>query len=146
MRHRDFELRLQGLELRQVFLEKQIDEAKASGAEKSAIGELMVQYADVSARMDEIRQWQNEENSDPKYGSQVRVDGMWRPRLPEFGSINKALEAMNSPDGGHGLSPAAVKAAREYQERGDVQEVIRALDGRSPLLPEGERKPFNTTL
>ena len=146
MRHRALELRLQELELRKVFLEGQIDDAKASDAEKSAIGELMIQYADASGRMDEIRQWQKEAETDPKYGTQVRADGMWRPRLPEFGSIELALEAMNSPDGGFGVSPAAVKAAREFRAQEDAQETVKALDGRSPLIPEGERKPFNTTL
>ena len=146
MRHRDLELRLQELEFRQIFLEQQIDEAKAADADKSSIAELMIQYADVSARKDEIRQWQIADEADPKYGTQMRVDGMWRPKLPEFGSIEKALECMNSPDGGFGLQPAAVRAAREALAQNDNQEVIRALDGRSPLLPEGERKPFNTTL
>jgi uncharacterized coiled-coil protein SlyX len=146
MRHRALELRLQELELRQVFLKQQIDEAKTSGAEKSAIGELMTQYVDVSARMDEIRQWQKTDAESPKYGTQVRVDGMWRPKLPVFGSMEKALESLTSPDGGFGLSPSAVRAARERQTQGDTQEAIRALDGRSPLLPEDERKPFNTTI
>jgi len=146
MRHRALELRLQELELRQVFLEGQIDEAKASGAEKGVIGELMTQYVDVSARKDEILQWQKEDSASPKYGTQVRVDGMWRPKLPEFGSMEKALEALASPSGGKGWSASAVRAARERQTQGDTQEVIRALDGRSPLLPEDERKPFVTTL
>jgi len=34
--------------------------------------------------------------------------------LPEFGSLERALEAMNSPTGG-GHSAAAVKAAREFR-------------------------------
>ena len=81
-----------------------------------------------------------------KYGMSVRVNGMWRPKLPEVGSVEKALEAMNSPDGGFGHSAMAVKAAREFRSSEDAQNCVRSLDGRSPIIPEKERKPFNTTL
>src|SRR3989304_2027689 len=121
------------------------NETRASGAEKTAIAELMLKYTDVEARMDEIRLWEKAEEENPRYGTQVRVNGMWRPKLPEFGSLERALEAMNSPTGG-GHSAAAVKAAREFRSSEDARETVRSLDGRSPLVPEEERKPFNTTL
>src|SRR3972149_3236867 len=116
MRHRAFELRLQELEMQLEFLVKQINEARTSGAEKTAIAELMLKYTDVEARMDEIRLWEKAEEENPRYGTQVRVNGMWRPKLPEFGSLERALEAMNSPTGG-GHSAAAGKGARELRCR-----------------------------
>ena len=145
MNHRTLEMRLQELELKQAHLEKGIDEAKASGADKEVIGKLVMEYVDISARKSEILQWQEETAKDPKYGSHMRINGMWHPKLPMFGSVEKALEAMHSPAGWF-PNADAVKAAREFNARTDVQGMLRALDGRSPLLPEEERKPFNTTI
>ena len=124
---------------------KQVSEAGARGPEKPVIAELMLKYPDVEARMDEIHLWEKAEEQNPRYGTQIRVNGMWRPKLPEFGSLERALEAMNSPTGG-GHSAAAVRAAREFRSSEDARETVRSLDGRSPLVPEEERKPFNTTL
>jgi hypothetical protein len=132
--------------MRQEFIASQIKEAEAAGTTKATLAELMLQYNDVCARMDEIRQWQKADEASPKYGTQVRVNGAWRPKLPEAGSIEKALAAMNSPDGGLGHSAAAVRAAREFRAGKDAQTTVRSLDGRSPIVPEAERKPFNTTL
>lgn len=145
MRHRALQQRLEDLQVQEEILVKQIDTAKET-QEKSAVGELMLQYAALKARQDEVSLWMAAEESSPKYGTQVRTDGMWRPKLPEFGSIDKALEAMNSPTGGGIHSVAAMLSAREFRTVEDTREAVRALDGRSPLMPENERKPFNTTL
>lgn len=146
MNHRALEMRLQDLEDRLVILHEKIQEAKKAEAERSVIGDLMMKYTAVEAQMGEIRAWQKADEKDPKYGTQVRVNGMWRPRLPVFGSVDEALEAMNSPDGGFGATTRAIAAARAWRAERDAQETVYALDGRSPLLPEDERKPFNTTL
>jgi hypothetical protein len=146
MKYRALELRLEDLQTQAEVLVKRIDEAKESGQDRSVIGELMLEYAGVNARMNEILLWKKMEEANPKYGTQVRVDGMWRPKLPEFGSIERALEAMHSPTGSGIHSAAAVRAAREFRATEDARNTVIALDGRSPLIPEGERKPFNTTL
>ena len=146
MRHRVLEMRLQDLEDKLLVLVEQIEEAKKGGAAKQVIGELMMKYSIVEARMDEVRLWQKMDEDNPKYGTQVRVDGSWRPKLPTFGSVEKALEVMKNPQEWYGTSTRAVVAARAYRAEGDAQETVNALDGRSPLLPESERKPFNTTL
>lgn len=146
MKHRDLEIRLQELEQQQAMLKTQIDEAKAGEADKSMIGELMTKWVDVTARMNEIGLWQEADAKNPGYGIQIRVDGMWRPKLPEFGSIEVAIAAMQSPDGGSGLTQNEIWAARAFRAAEDAQETVKSLDGRSPFIPEEERKKFNTTL
>lgn len=146
MRHRPLEMRLQDLEDQLVMLHEQIQAAKRDEVGKDVIGELMLKYTAVEARMDENRLWQKADEESPKYGTQIRVAGVWQPKLPVFGSVEKALEVMKDPEGHYGASARAVVAARAWRAHTDAQETANTLNGRSPLLPPEERKPFNTTL
>ena len=146
MKDHALDVRLADLQQEADILVQKIDAAKADGQDKSAVGELMLKYAGIRGRVDEIHAWKEVAEKGARYGTQVRVDGVWRPKLPVFGSIEKALEAMNSPTGGGIHSAAAVKAAREFRAAEDALNAARAVEGRSPLLSEAERKPFNTTL
>jgi len=146
MRPQALVLRLADLEVQEEILAKKIDSAKAEEQDKAIIGEMMLEYAGIKARQDEILQWQKSAEADPRYGTPVRVNGMWRPKLPEFGSIEKALEVMSAPNGTCPHTVDGVYAAREHLTVESATEAVRAMNGRSPLIPEDERRPFNTTL
>ncbi len=138
--------RLQELEAERQFLVTQIEDAKKECQDRAIIAEKMLKYTDLEARIDEINLWTVADEKSARYGTQIRVNGMWQPKLPVYGSVEEALEAMNSPDGGFGHSAGAVRAAREMRAKEDYQGCVWSLDGRSPLIPEDERKPFNITL
>ena len=96
----------------------------------------------------ELKQWSKELDLDPGYGKLIRcADGVHRPKLPVFASKEERGAALDNREGTlTGLSESDVRRAREFRAREDAEISIKNMDGRSPYIPEGERKPARGTL
>jgi len=134
------------LELRLIFLNRQIAELEHKKSKLSEVAE-MRRVEDrilwLQGGIEELKQWSRELDLDPGYGKLVRcADGMHRPKLPVFENREVRAAALDNREGTvGGLSPPDVRRAREFRSREDAEISIKNMDGRSPYIPEGERGP-----
>ena len=67
--------------------------------------------------------------------------------MPVFVNAEERAAALDNRAGTTtGLSESDVRRAREFRAREDGEVSIRNMDGRSPYIPEDERKPPRGTL
>jgi hypothetical protein len=102
----------------------------------------------VQGGISELKQWSREIDLDPGYGKLMRCsDGIRRPKMPVFVDAEERAAAMDNRAGTTtGLSESDVRRAREFRAKEDGEVSIRNMDGRSPYIPEDERKPPRGTL
>ena len=133
------------LELRVLYLRRLIKELELQKAEASEVA-LIRRVEDrilwLQGGIEELKQWSRELDLDPGYGKLVLgTDRIHRPKLPTFTTAAERTEALTNREGTlTGLSGADVKRAREFRAREDAEVSIKNMDGRSPYIPEEERK------
>lgn len=134
------------IELRIVYLMRQISvmqNNKSNADDVAQIRRWEDSIIKTQGAIDELKQWIREIDQDPGYGKLIRyADGTRKPKLPVFESREERAAALENRAGTTtGLSEADVRRAREYRSREDGEISIRNMDGRSPYIPEDERKP-----
>ena len=68
-------------------------------------------------------------------------DNIHRPKLPTFTTAAERTQALTNRDETlTGMSEVDVRRAREFRAREDAEVSIKNMDGRSPYIPEEERK------
>ena len=102
----------------------------------------------IQGGISELKQWSREIDLDPGYGKLMRCsDGVHRPKMPVFVNAEERAAALDNRAGTTtGLSESDVRRAREFRAKEDGEVSIRNMDGRSPYIPEDERKPPRGTL
>jgi hypothetical protein len=102
----------------------------------------------IQGGISELKQWSREIDLDPGYGKLLRcADGVHRPKMPVFVDAEERAAAMDNRAGTTtGLSESDIRRAREFRAKEDGEVSIRNMDGRSPYIPEDERKPPRGTL
>ena len=119
------------------------EEMKARAGDVSTFRRIEDGILEMSGGLKELKQWSRELELDPRYGKLIRhSDGMLRPKLPVF-ERKKDVEAALENRAGTltGLSEQDVLRAREWLAKEDAEVSIRNMDGRSPYIPDEERKP-----
>ena len=103
---------------------------------------------DTQGGISELKQWSREIDLDPGYGKLMRcTDGIHRPKMPVFADAEERAAALDNRAGTTtGLSESDIRRAREFRAKEDGEVSIRNMDGRSPYIPEDERKPPRGTL
>jgi len=139
------------IELRIMYLKRHIsklENTKATMSEVVDIRRIEDVILGIQGGISELKQWSREIDLDPGYGKLMRCsDGNRRPKLPVFVSAEMRASALENRAGTTtGLSEADVRRAREFRAREDAEVSIRSMDGRSPYIPEEERKPPRGTL
>lgn len=133
------------LELRVFYLRRLIKELelqKKGLSEVAGIRRIEDRILWLQGGIEELRQWSRELDLDPGYGKLILgKDNIHRPKLPTFSSVAERTEALTNREGTlTGLSGDDVKRAREFRAREDAEVSIKNMDGRSPYIPEEERK------
>jgi len=133
------------LELRVFYLRRLIKELelqKSGLSEVAMIRRIEDRILWLQGGVEELQQWSRELDLDPGYGKLILgKDNIHRPKLPTFSSVAERTEALTNREGTlTGLSGADVKRAREFRAREDAEVSIKNMDGRSPYIPEEERK------
>ena len=101
----------------------------------------------VQGGISELKQWSREIDLDPGYGKLMRCsDGVHRPKMPVFMNAEERAAALDNRAGTATLSESDIRRAREFRAKEDGEVSIRNMDGRSPYIPEEERKPPRGTL
>jgi len=139
------------LELRIMYLKRHIsklENTKATLSEVVDIRRIEDSILQIQGGISELKQWGREMDLDPGYGKLIRfADGTRGPKLPTFASAEERTIALENREGTlTGLSGPDVRRAREFRAREDAEVSIRSMDGRSPYIPEDERKPPRGTL
>ena len=138
MDQRRLELRIKYLkELVSAFVLK-----KAKLSEVSQIRRLEDEILSLQGGITELKQWAREIDQDPGYGKLIRhADGVRRPKLPVFEDKQQRAAALENRAGTlTGMSESDVRRAREFRAKEDAEMSIRNMDGRSPYIPEEERR------
>jgi len=133
------------LELRVMYLRRAIavlERDKSAMSEVAEIRRAEDAILGIQGGVSELLQWSRELDLDPGYGKLILgKDNIHRPKLPTFTTAVERTEAFTNREGTlTGLSGADVKRAREFRAREDGEVSIRNMDGRSPYIPEEERK------
>lgn len=140
---REFQVRMQMLDMDRYRIEQQYKIAKAQGAPNSVLLFIIKERAYIQGRLDECKAYvETSVEAEPRYGEVHRVDGVLVPKLPTFGSPEAIEEALRTREGTPEYKPKEIAAAREWRHRHDAQEQARLMDGHSPFVPEEERKPM----
>ena len=139
------------LELRILYLKRNIfklENTKSKLSEVADIRRIEDAILGIQGGINELKQWSREIDLDPGYGKLIRfADGTRGPKLPTFVSVEERTMALENRAGTNtGLSEAGVRRAREFRAKEDAEVTIRNMDGRSPYIPEDERKPPRGTL
>jgi len=139
------------IELRMLYLKQQIATMKhqlIGLSDVSAIRRIEDGVLELQGGLKELRQWGREIDLDPGYGKLIRcADGIHRPKLPVFESKEERTVALENRAGTTtGLSESDVRRAREFRAREDAEISIKSMDGRSPYVPEEERKQSRGSL
>ena len=139
------------LELRMRYLKRAIAELeyeKSKLSEVAQIRRIEDDVLEIQGGIRELKQWSREIDLDPGYGKLIRcADGKHRPKLPMFESKEERGIALDNRAGTlSGLSEADVRRAREFRAKEDAEISIKNMDGRSPYIPEEERKQPRGTL
>ena len=139
------------LELRIMYIKRRISIMEFSKSELSDVADIRrIEDGILLAQggISELKQWSREIDLDPGYGKLMRCsDGIHRPKMPVFVSAEERAAAMDNRAGTTtGLSESDVRRAREFRAKEDGEVSIRNMDGRSPYIPEDERKPPRGTL
>ncbi len=139
------------LELRIMYIKRRISIMEFSKSELSDVADIRrIEDGILLAQggISELKQWSREIDLDPGYGKLMRCsDGIHRPKMPVFVDAEERASAMDNRAGTTtGLSESDVRRAREFRAKEDGEVSIRNMDGRSPYIPEDERKPPRGTL
>ena len=139
------------LELRIMYLKRRIskiENTKATLTEVADMRRLDDAILEIQGGISELKQWGREIDLDPGYGKLMRcTDGIHRPKMPVFVSAEERASALDNRAGTTtGLSESDVRRAREFRAKEDGEISILNMDGRSPYIPESERKPPRGTL
>ena len=133
------------LELRIFYLKHQIAELEHKRTKMSEVAEIR-RIEDIilglQGGIKELKQWSREIDLDPGYGKLIRhADGVRRPKLPVFEDKQQRAAALENRAGTlTGMSESDVRRAREFRAKEDAEMSIRNMDGRSPYIPEEERR------
>lgn len=139
------------LELRILYLRRAIavlERDKRAMSEVAEIRRAEDAILGIQGGVSELLQWSREIDLDPGYGKLILgKDNIHRPKLPTFTTVAERTEALTNREGTlTGLSGADVKRAREFRAREDAEVSIKNMDGRSPYIPEEERKQPRGTI
>ena len=138
------------LELRITYLKRGIAKLEYNKPNLSEVAEIRRVDDDIlslQGGISELRQWSREIDLDPGYGKLLRcADGIHRPKLPIFVSVEERTAALDNRAGTGTLSESDIRRAREFRAKEDAEISIRNMDGRSPHIPEEERKQPRGTL
>ena len=139
------------LEMRMDYLMRTVAELKHKKSKMTEVADMRRIEDDIlglQGGIKELKQWSRELDLDPGYGKLMRcTDGKHRPKLPVFRSKEERGAALDNRKGTlTGLSESDVRRAREFRAREDAEISIKNMDGRSPYIPEEERKPPRGTL
>lgn len=139
---RDFQIRMQMLDMDRFRIEQQYKIAEQQGAPHSVLLYIIKERAYIQGRLDECKAYVDTSvEAEPRYGELRRVDGVLVPRLPVFGSQAEIENALKTREGGRESSPKEIAAAREWRHRYDAQAQARLMDGHGPHTPADEQKP-----
>jgi len=132
--------------LKRAIAELEYEKSKLS--EVAQIRRIEDDVLEIQGGIRELKQWSREIDLDPGYGKLMRcADGKHRPKLPMFESKEERGIALDNRAGTlSGLSEADVRRAREFRAKEDAEISIKNMDGRSPYIPEEERKQPRGTL
>lgn len=133
------------LELRVMYLRRLIKELELQKKGLSEVA-MMRRIEDrilwLQGGIEELKQWSRELDLDPGYGKLILgKDNIHRPKLPTFTTAAERTQALaNRTETLTGMSEVDVRRAREFRAREDAEVSIKNMDGRSPYIPEEERK------
>lgn len=139
------------LELRIMYVKRKIAGFENRKSKLTEVAEIRRIEDEILMYQGEIRGlklWSREIDLDPGYGKLMRcTDGVHRPKMPVFVDAEERAAALDNRAGTTtGLSESDVRRAREFRAKEDGEISIRNMDGRSPYIPEDERKPPRGTL
>jgi hypothetical protein len=121
---------------------KELELQKAGLSEVAMIRRIEDRILWLQGGIEELKQWSRELDLDPGYGMLILdKDNIHRPKLPTFTTAAERTQALtNRTETLTGMSEVDVRRAREFRAREDAEVSLKNMDGRSPYIPEEERK------